>query len=235
MDFKTTPLSLRPLPFDKTVFPNDPRTSIQIFTNSSRPAKYEAANILGKEYDMEYIQNSDLEGDLTSLVRVYNEWVNSILTSDLEDRYQESISGSSNENNEIKHEETVPPDRLNRLQVRSGSLHPPRNRKEGDLAIKLADFLCEMDSDHRTFNLSGGKQFMEKHHLIPMEQYFNFEKSVDHYLNIYSLCPTCHRKIHYGEKEDRKEMLEILYGMRKTNYQEIYGIQLNDLFRYYNV
>ena len=55
---------------------------------------------------------------------------------------------------------------------------PPRNGTMGELALKDANYLCESDSSHVTFLRDDKKQFMEKHHLIPMEFYFEFDRSI---------------------------------------------------------
>ena len=48
--------------------------------------------------------------------------------------------------------------------------------------------------------------------------------------NIISLCPTCHRKLHSGIKEDVDEILEVLYRKREARLKKVgLGITLDEL------
>ena len=51
-------------------------------------------------------------------------------------------------------------------------------------------------------------QFVEVHHLIPMEKQNDFEDSLDVPENIVALCPNCHRKIHLASKSEKQPMIE---------------------------
>ena len=53
-----------------------------------------------------------------------------------------------------------------------------------------------------TFLTTKDEAYLEYHHLLP----FSIVDGPDHYINIYGICPDCHRKIHYG-KDDLKEDL----------------------------
>lgn len=76
-------------------------------------------------------------------------------------------------------------------------------------AIQDAEFKCEVDSSHITFvSKSSGKQFVEAHHLIPMEFQADFKFSIDIPENILVLCPNCHRKFHHGTDLERSKLLQ---------------------------
>lgn len=78
-----------------------------------------------------------------------------------------------------------------------------------------ADYKCEISRDHKSFIAEAtGKPYMEAHHAIPMRLQQRFECSLDVYANIVCLCPICHRKIHYGIKEERKKMIRQVYESR---------------------
>ncbi len=78
-----------------------------------------------------------------------------------------------------------------------------------------ADFKCEIDSRHDTFIAEKtGKPYMESHHAIPMRQQPHFDNSLDIYANLVCLCPICHRRIHYGLKEDRVSLIRQIYSCR---------------------
>ncbi len=82
-------------------------------------------------------------------------------------------------------------------------------------SIKAAHFMCEADKNHVTFTAkSSNKQYMEAHHLIPITNQKEFEFSLDIYANIVSLCPICHRLLHYGIEKEKRILLEQLYDDR---------------------
>lgn len=80
-----------------------------------------------------------------------------------------------------------------------------------------ADFKCEIDRRHETFIAEKtGKPYMESHHAIPMRQQPHFDNSLDVYANLVCLCPICHRKIHYGIRTNRIDMMRQLYQKRSS-------------------
>lgn len=84
-------------------------------------------------------------------------------------------------------------------------------------ALVSADFKCEIDNRHETFIAEKtGKSFMESHHAIPMRQQPHFDNSLDIYANLVCLCPICHRRIHYGIKLDRQDMIRTIYQKRSN-------------------
>ena len=99
--------------------------------------------------------------------------------------------------------------------------------------MRKSRYKCEIDELHETFVNDNGEIYLEKHHLIPIEYYDEFDNSIDNYINIYVLCPLCHRKIHYGSKVDRFKMVENLYNRRKELYQKYYYIDLDKLKLFY--
>lgn len=79
-------------------------------------------------------------------------------------------------------------------------------------SIKSARYLCEIDSNHKTFTAKNtGEQYMEGHHAIPMKKQESFDVSLDVYANIICLCPICHRLLHYGEDCDKDNLLNKIY------------------------
>lgn len=104
-------------------------------------------------------------------------------------------------------------------------------------AFAFADFKCEIDNDHKSFVAeSTRKPYMEGHHAIPMKLQSQFDKSLDVYANIVCLCPLCHRRIHYGMKDDRTRMMNHIYADRaerlamsgiRLSKEEFLGIAVN--------
>ena len=107
-------------------------------------------------------------------------------------------------------------------------------------AIELVNYRCEYgminSEQHKTFTNKRGVNYSEGHHLIPMsKQDFFGKKNLDRLENIVSLCPVCHKQVHYGDKSSRDEILSKLYLYRNSKLQSagIY-ITLNDLLKSYS-
>lgn len=99
-------------------------------------------------------------------------------------------------------------------------------------ALRRANYSCELDSSHKTFaRKKDGLDYTEAHHLIPLSAQDDFNESLDITANIVSLCPNCHKEIHYGNS---KKMIKKLYDQRIIQLQEE-GIQisLEELLSYY--
>ena len=84
-------------------------------------------------------------------------------------------------------------------------------------ALVAARFLCAVDPGHKTFLTEKGTPYMEGHHLIPCT-YSNAvrfrderQRNIDCTQNIVCLCPTCHRRVHFGSKEEKEAILKHLY------------------------
>lgn len=72
---------------------------------------------------------------------------------------------------------------------------------------------CECCGEE-TFITDAGEPYVEFHHLIP----FNIAYGPDHYLNLFALCPNCHRKIHFLKVEDKREQYK---NLSNNNYFHI--------------
>lgn len=72
---------------------------------------------------------------------------------------------------------------------------------------------CECCGEE-TFITNAGEPYVEFHHLIP----FNIAYGPDHYLNLFALCPNCHRKIHFLSTDDKREKYEELSS---NNYMHL--------------
>lgn len=126
--------------------------------------------------------------------------------------------------------------------VSSGVLKVRRNQKLSKTAIINSGFLCEYDDKHQTFINSNNNTYMEGHHLIPCtlsnarEIWEKFNRNIDCVENIVSLCPNCHRKIHFGNKESKEKILTKLFNNQNHKLQSI-GIYITkeELFGFYGV
>lgn len=99
-------------------------------------------------------------------------------------------------------------------------------------ALKNANFKCMFDERHETFLTNKGKPYMEGHHLIPCtasnSEYFwsQYGINIDCVENIVSLCPTCHRRIHFGSKEEQNAIIGTLYEKQKALMKSV-GIDIS--------
>lgn len=107
-------------------------------------------------------------------------------------------------------------------------------------ALANAHFKCEVDAGHQTFLTDKGVPYMEGHHLIPCA-YDNAERfsrergrNIDCVPNIVCLCPTCHRRVHFGSKKEKAAILKSLYEKRLEKLQSVnLGITLEELMALY--
>jgi hypothetical protein len=111
----------------------------------------------------------------------------------------------------------------------------------GKISIIKANYSCEYSTDHKTFlSKRNGKNFMEGHHLIPvskqLEIWDKFKVNIDCVDNVVSLCPNCHRGIHLGDLETKKELIKKLF-LKKQNKLNSLGINLTleELQKMYDV
>lgn len=137
----------------------------------------------------------------------YNDFI------DAEDSYYQNEVAKASQNNtdDISNHKYESKEKENSKSNGSTNSYK-RDAKTGLLALKLANFQCELNKEHKTFvSNSTSENYVEAHHIIPMKYYDDFEKSIDNEANIVALCPTCHRQLHYGKFEDKKGLLIELY------------------------
>jgi len=111
----------------------------------------------------------------------------------------------------------------------------PRNLSYAKKALEKANFLCEVDNAHETFiSKATNQQYVEAHHLIPLQFQEEFLYSLDVPSNIVSLCPNCHRKLHFASIEQKKGILEKLLENRHNRLKEFaIDISKDKLFEIY--
>ncbi len=111
----------------------------------------------------------------------------------------------------------------------------------GKIAIKKAYYSCEKDYQHETFISKKTQQkYMEAHHLIPVcfqkEVWDKYHINIDCVENLVSLCPTCHKAIHYGTKEVQRKMITELFTRCAPKYKAIgLNITLEEIFKFYKI
>jgi hypothetical protein len=115
-----------------------------------------------------------------------------------------------------------------------------KDSKISKSALKESNYLCEVNHNHKTFITKRNVPYMEGHHLIPCtvgnSEYFmeKYNKNIDCFENIVSLCPNCHREIHYGEWTTKSIKLKILFDKYRFKLHNI-GVIIteNELLRLY--
>lgn len=107
-------------------------------------------------------------------------------------------------------------------------------------ALIEAEFKCAGNEKHITFTTTRGDIYMEGHHFIPCtctnsEDFWNkYNVNIDCVENIISLCPICHRLVHFGSEQERSDLLEKLYYIQITKIKSIgIDISLDELLNLY--
>lgn len=144
--------------------------------------------------------------------------------------YQEKVNAVDIDNKNFK---DVPKSKL--APISAEQKRWSRNPSEGKKALHKANFKCEYDNSHNFFvSGSTGHNYVECHHLIPMKFQDDFESSIDIFTNIISLCPVCHRKLHFANFEDKKDMLLDLFSKRKARLAKVeIKVMTEKLMEYY--
>ena len=105
-------------------------------------------------------------------------------------------------------------------------------------ALRMAGYTCAINPEHATFiRRRGNTPYMEPHHLIPISETDRYDVSLDREQNIVSLCSHCHNQIHYGTKDDIRNMLKKLFAERKEGLCDILGrtIEIEELWQLFGV
>lgn len=127
---------------------------------------------------------------------------------------------------------------------KSGKKTATRNAKIINKSLEKYQYNCALDDEsHKSIYFKSGKNnqnFLEGHHLIPIEQqeayWHDFKVNLDCLLNVEPLCPICHSKVHYGNKYVKLEVLKKLYDKCLPNLKIIdQEITFDKLLSFYNV
>lgn len=97
-----------------------------------------------------------------------------------------------------------------------------RSIKFAALALRRAEFKCEIDATHETFLSRASKQYyVEAHHLVPISKQNLFPFSLDVPANIVALCATCHKLLHHGRIVDKRDHLIRLLKERRERLEKM--------------
>lgn len=198
--------------------------STNVGTENDRSNLYVDVNTFFK-IDLGYINNMNVESSgnkipfdrnstPTFLVNINIELDNLLfkLLNNPESNYQYQV-----EQEEVPNDVTIddqPKDKPLKTSGR-GSGSYKRDYETAKKAIVLAKNKCEIDESHEDFiSRVTGKNYVEAHHLIPMEYQDDFTNSIDVEANIVSLCVGCHKKLHHATFTEIKPLIEELYDDR---------------------
>lgn len=126
--------------------------------------------------------------------------------------------------------------------ILTNTSHINRNANNTKIALNNANYTCQFNNNHTTFFNGKNIMYMEGHHLIPLTQsnvyYFwnNLGINIDCPQNIVSLCPNCHKAIHLGNVNIKKELIKYLYNIKIKDLIDIgISITLEELYNFYNI
>lgn len=149
---------------------------------------------------------------------------------------------------EFEYDDIDEADEKYQWQVNSPSLAPMtkymadssqyrRNPAVAAEALRRSGYKCDYNAQHSSFQSSASsKPYMEAHHLIPVSRSARFSVSLDVVENIFSLCPNCHRSIHFAVPYEKKLILDALYGMGRVGLKRVgLDIPLSELYLMYGI
>lgn len=201
------------------VFPKPERPELRLYLSSSSGFKPQGGQIW---FFYKTEQNELVVGALNEA-----DWAKIGQTDDLDESYQESIEKTllDRDISNISLEGKIT---ISVVGLRTIYL---RNPKIAIRRFQESNYQCEMNHSHKTFtSLATNKPYMEAHHFIPMKFQHLFEEPLDSLANVVSLCPTCHRGIHYATVDYKSSMINELYKKRP----EIHNHKLEEIAQFYN-
>jgi len=212
-------------------------SSISLNASGGLGKGYENGNICSKMYEKNNFPDDNIIiDDLRNLMAAYTElkgWVGgSILdipSSSGEENFQSEVQKY------IPKEYPQGPRLKKEIRFLSKTSIYPRDAGISAAALYNANYQCEHDPEHTTFTSpKSGKQFMEAHHLIPLEFHKEFQNSLDVLDNIVCLCPICHRAFHNSDPTYKDELIQKFYYLRADKLtQRGIGVTRSRLLSFY--
>ena len=151
-----------------------------------------------------------------------NEWRDEntlVIYDETDGTYQDSIS----ELDEIK---------VTKLKARDVF---SRDRNIALERLKIEKYKCEYNPSHILFTSRyTNLPYLEAHHLIPLGLQKVIPKKLDIIENIFSLCPYCHRAIHYANKDLTQNIIKNL-ALKRPELLNMMNLQPIEIFNFYSV
>lgn len=104
----------------------------------------------------------------------------------------------------------------------------PRDPKISKRVLINAKYNCEYNQEHKYFISSSTKNnYVEAHHLIPLNYQGKYGNSLDVDANVVSLCPICHKLIHFSVLKDKIDVIKHLFSLRSKRLKKA-GILISE-------
>jgi len=234
IQIKKNSLLARSFIFSDQGFSHDP---INLHSNSKLAKGYETGNICSKFYSVnDFPEEDELLDDLRILIGVYRELKGHVGSHiiDLSGKINEDLFQEEIQKGSVKILRSGPIEKKDKIKNALSYVYP-RNCNIAFTALVNANFTCENNPDHFSFiSATTNRQFVEAHHLIPMEFQIDFKYSIDVPENIISLCPNCHRAFHNSIDVDKERLIKKFVEIRFDSLTKR-GIKINlqQLLNYY--
>lgn len=213
---------------------------ISLLTNRDLGIGYELGHICGKFYSRSNVPvDNILVDDLRNLVGVYRELKGLLKRKDITSLLGDWEAGEAQykeaEDSRYQSEvERAKPQRMASTPQEKPEYTEERGRKKwktnpgiAKACIINSSYECQVNPTHQTFTSKvTNENYVEAHHLIPMEFQDKFAWSLDVAANIIPICPNCHRLLHHATQAEQSELVQMLFGKRKAELTEA-GISLS--------
>lgn len=213
--------------------------ALQLSGNGELAEGYKRGNICNKTYSLsELPQDDELIDDVRNLIGIYRELKGLVGNSIF---YIESTLSESEFQEEVQNSPNIilptgPLPKTEKRDVIKGGKSSVRDPKMSAQALAAANYSCENEPTHETFIAKSGRNFMEAHHLVPLEFEDDFKFRLDCPENILSLCPNCHRAFHHSNNKTRDDLIKRFYNERISSLQSRgIGIDIDLLKKYYRL
>lgn len=172
------------------------------------PANNVGGSSSGSRYQM--IWNEYITKDkISELKELYKRFISQKFTELVKNRHKRALEKEKHNISSMVHDE---PKRFEGT-IEKWTEEYKRNRSVVDNALYAAGYLCEGECGCELFMRKDGMlYYTEGHHLIPLSFQALFDYSLDVEANVVSLCPRCHKLLHYGQ--EKEELLRTLYQKR---------------------
>ncbi|MCA0987262.1 DUF3578 domain-containing protein [Guptibacillus algicola] len=222
-----------------------PLTDIELGSSTNNAKNYMAAHICGKYYSFSSLPESqNMVEDLRELIKIYQQlkivmgwkdtahFIDYLLNiHEIEDtQFQSDVQLASPA--KTPRVPQIIPNKERRLE----GYYWRRDSSISREAIHNSSYQCENNPSHTTFTSDiTGENFVEAHHLIPLQIQEVFKWSLDVPGNIVALCPNCHRRIHHANKSERDVIINKLFKVKEKELS-LYGhnITIEKLIKMYD-
>jgi len=213
---------------------------IDLITNRNLGKGYELGHICGKLYSKDYIPDDRvLVDDLRNLIGVYRELRGHVNRKEITNLAMEYLKEQAEREDweDVGYQAEVaeaapidipitPQEKPEHIEVK-GREKWKTNPGHAKACLINSRYKCEVNPDHQTFiSQVTNNNYVEAHHLIPMEFQERFLYSLDIPANIMSMCPNCHKLLHHARHIDKVKLLSLLLEKRRDALENA-GISLS--------